>query len=449
MKIVYQVPSLGEGGFGRVYKARVLSEGPSRVIALKKSRMNNSVAHPLLLHEACGFVLTRGHPSIPDVFGWGRSQFYEYLAIELLGADLGTRLDEEGLTRGNFVSLVLQMFAAVKHVHSCGVIHCDIKPSNFVFGTGRKAGRIHLTDFNLWTTYRNFHTREHLPNNCATRGYRGTCHFASINCQLELPLSRRDDIESLAYTIFHIYADQLPWSHLKNDINKEPIRISDFKQVWHITHSFQGDCDYPLGFLIESSRSLQYDEEPDYDYWRRAFWEVDNPTVALPASDPMYDPEDETEELPRNMDFIREDPLHEPYDIFVVTHHMANRIVRAPGSNHGYLPVSSDWGDAHTMLPRDTMRDERGVIWDFVECITEVPTTTVAHLALNCPKEVMRAWDDPLPFQPVETLVPKEDSGGGMGAAKSGEQSVSEVEDGRGASGGKAPDDLGKGACPV
>ena len=77
-------------------------------------------------------------------------------------------------------------FTAVKHVHSCGILHCDIKPSNFVFGTGRNAGRIYLIDFNLWTTYRNFHTHEHLPSNCASRGYRGTCHFASINCQLEL-----------------------------------------------------------------------------------------------------------------------------------------------------------------------------------------------------------------------------------------------------------------------
>ena len=50
-----------------------------------------------------------GHASIPQVFGWGRSQFYEYLAMELLGCNLETRLDKEGLTRRNFVSLVLQM----------------------------------------------------------------------------------------------------------------------------------------------------------------------------------------------------------------------------------------------------------------------------------------------------------------------------------------------------
>ena len=232
-------------------------------------------------------------------------------------------------------------------------------------------------------------------------------------------------MESLAYTIFHIYAAQLPWSHLSHE---ESSQMSDFKQVWHITHSLQGDCEYPLGHLIESSRNLQYDEEPDYDHWRRAFWEVDNGTIALPSSDPMYDPEDETEELPRNIDFIREEPPVAEYDILVVTRHMAKRIVRAPGSNHGYLPVSSSWGDAHTMLPRDTMRDERGVIRDFVECITEVPTTSVAHLALNCPREVMRAWDDPLPFELEDNIniSGPEDGGsqGDVGVGEVGEQST-------------------------
>ena len=163
-------------------------------------------------------------------------------------------------------------------------------------------------------------------------------------------------MESLAYTIFHIYADQLPWSHLSHE---ESSQMSDFKQVWHITHSLQGDCEYPLGHLIESSRNLQYDEEPDYDHWRRAFWEVDNGTIALPSSDPMYDPEDETEELPRNIDFIREEPPVAEYDILVVTRHMAKRIVRA--GEQPWLParVLELGRCAHDAAARHDARRER------------------------------------------------------------------------------------------
>ena len=82
---------------------------------------------PGLLHEVCGLVLVKGectsllksleakgnsdldHPNIPQAFGWGKSQFYEYLALELLDCDLFSRFREEPLTRRNFVSLVLQM----------------------------------------------------------------------------------------------------------------------------------------------------------------------------------------------------------------------------------------------------------------------------------------------------------------------------------------------------
>ncbi|KAI1786159.1 kinase-like domain-containing protein [Ganoderma leucocontextum] len=420
MRLVYEVPPLGEGGYGRVYKARVLGGEDSRVVALKKSRMNNSVPHPCLLHEACGFVLNRGHPSIPEVFGWGRSQFYEYLATELLGCNLATGLDEMGLTRGNF-------FAAVKHVHSRGILHCDIKPSNFVFGVGRNAGRIYLIDFNLWTSYRNFKTHEHLPADCAPKGYRGTCHYASINCHLDQPLSRRDDIESLAYTIFDIYADELPWSSLSHE---ESAEIGNMKQVWHMTYSFHGNCKYPLGYLMEYARSLQYDQEPDYDRWRREFWQVDNGTAALPESDPMYDPEDATEQLPRNMDFITTDPPAGTYDIQILADPDVNKIFLADGSDHGYIPASENWGHPRTMLPQDTMRNEREVIRDFVECITEVPTTTHSHLAPKCPEEEMRRFDDPIPFKPVDIPSSKGDRQGEVGGAAGGEQLAQRVGEG-------------------
>ena len=52
-----------------------------------------------------------GHRSIPEVYGWGRSQFFEYLSMQLLGPDLGTWfiLMEEPLTSRNLTAIVWQM----------------------------------------------------------------------------------------------------------------------------------------------------------------------------------------------------------------------------------------------------------------------------------------------------------------------------------------------------
>ncbi|PIL27920.1 hypothetical protein GSI_09955 [Ganoderma sinense ZZ0214-1] len=223
---------------------------------------------------------------------------------------------------------------------------------------------------------------------------------------MEQPLSRRDDMESLAYTIFRIYAGMLPWSHLEST---QSIEISESKQVWSKSGAFyKGDCAYPLASLIEYAQHLGFDEDPDYDRWRQGFWSVDNePAAPLPASDPLYDPENATECVPRNMEFIPKDPSVTEYNIDSPTHQNVNKIIYEPGSNHGFMPAS-EWGDAITLLQQDVMRDERGFIQNVVKCISEVPTTTVAHLAPRCPKEVMRKWDDPLPFKPVRTYVLKQ-----------------------------------------
>ena len=61
------------------------------------------------------------HRSIPEVYGWGRSQFFEYLSLELLGPDLGTWfiLMEKPLSSRNLTAIVWQMvrYQVLRHDH--------------------------------------------------------------------------------------------------------------------------------------------------------------------------------------------------------------------------------------------------------------------------------------------------------------------------------------------
>ena len=51
-------------------------------------------------------------------------------------------------------SIALQMLNRIELVHDAGYVHCDIKPSNFVFSSNRRT--LYLVDFGLSRRYAGF-----------------------------------------------------------------------------------------------------------------------------------------------------------------------------------------------------------------------------------------------------------------------------------------------------
>jgi hypothetical protein len=93
---------------GIVYEGKN-SEGET--VAIKKSRVTASVAHTLLRHEACALILVAPHKGFPRVHAWGWSQWFEYLALDLLGPSLSEmmgKLDGQ-FSIGSVLLLTIQM----------------------------------------------------------------------------------------------------------------------------------------------------------------------------------------------------------------------------------------------------------------------------------------------------------------------------------------------------
>lgn len=107
-------------------------EGDGEIdVALKKTRVTNHIRHPVLLHEACALTLVGGkpipcvfayhpfdgrscatvaHPNIPQIFAWGRWQYFKYMAMELLGRNFEDVVSAAGgLSQRNAVALICQM----------------------------------------------------------------------------------------------------------------------------------------------------------------------------------------------------------------------------------------------------------------------------------------------------------------------------------------------------
>ena len=77
--------------------------------------------------------------------------------------------------------------------------------------------------------------------------------------------SRRDDLESLAYTAAYLlrYPKPLPWSHLCELFGKSR-KIAQMKKECSNSELFgEFSC---FALLLDHARGLGFTEEPDYDY---------------------------------------------------------------------------------------------------------------------------------------------------------------------------------------
>jgi len=103
-----------------------------------------------------------------------------------------------------------QMIARLEHVHTNLYLHRDLKPNNFVIGTGSRLNVIYLIDFGLAKHYKDRLTGKHIPFK-DNKQITGTIRFASINAHYGMEQSRRDDLESLGYVLIYLMKGMLPW----------------------------------------------------------------------------------------------------------------------------------------------------------------------------------------------------------------------------------------------
>ncbi|KAI0689761.1 kinase-like domain-containing protein, partial [Cerioporus squamosus] len=265
---------------GRVYRARVMDDRDSqRLVAVKKCHVTDHVEHPQLQHEACALVLLHGEfgddldaglKAIPHVYAWGKSQFYEYLPLELLDAFAK-------LTLRNLVAIAVQVLDGLEHIQSCGIVYCDVKPSNLTVGL-EGDGRVRNIDFGICRPYRDPVTLQHLPDK-GTPYSVGTSDYMSLNGHLHHSPSHRDDIESLSYTLLALMAGCLPWDLRDADADS---RLSTQRE--RITVFFAPEAaDF---YRLQYARGLEYGEEPDYGGWSERFRRV--PVVPSIPDDPLY-----------------------------------------------------------------------------------------------------------------------------------------------------------------
>ncbi|KAI6673558.1 hypothetical protein NL676_001464 [Syzygium grande] len=264
---------LGKGGFGQVYVGRRVSGGSDRTgpdaieVALKFEHRNSKGCNYGPPYEWQVYNTLNGCYGIPWVHYKGRQGDFYILVMDMLGPSLWDVWNSLGQSMSpNMVAcFAVEAISILEKLHLKGFVHGDVKPENFLLGQPGSADekKLYLIDLGL-----------------ASRPdvFRGTIRYASVHAHLGRTGSRRDDLESLAYTLIFLLKGRLPWQGYQGDNKSFLVCKKKMATSPELMCCF---CPAPFKQFLEAVTNMKFDEEPNYSKLISFFESLIEPCTSL------------------------------------------------------------------------------------------------------------------------------------------------------------------------
>ena len=267
---------LGKGAFCRVYKGRIHS-GRDRV-------SNTDVAIKIILEGKTGYLKSEAtllqqkligkstsYSDFPEVYWQGTHESCETQVMQFLGPCLLDLFLDCGrcFSVKTVLMIAEQLISALEVMHGKGYLHRDVKPDNVCVGVGQNEDNLYLIDFGL--------SREYLVGGkhvtCTEKNpFQGNFYWASSNVLQGLTSSRRDDLESLMYTLFYFLRGELPW-YVTHETRCSPEIVLDRRNRLSISDMCIG-LPPVMATALTYVKNLAFNAVPKYDYLKKLFREA-------------------------------------------------------------------------------------------------------------------------------------------------------------------------------
>ena len=255
------IKKLGEGSFGKVYKAEYNGE----YYALKFE--SRSRTKSLLEMESTIMAYLQG-PNIPYIKSYGYSGDYNLLVMQYMDKSLEDIFHIRKTFSIKTTAMIgFQLIGVLHFIHDKNFIHRDVKPDNCVMGAEELNENLYLIDFGLAKKYRSSRTLKQYPMT-RKKKLTGTARYASIHALEGFEQSRRDDMESVGYVMAYLLRGGLPWQGLKIKTKENKYKnILEKKKEISSEELFKG---FPVEFaeILDNVKKLDYLEEPEYEMLR-------------------------------------------------------------------------------------------------------------------------------------------------------------------------------------